>query len=70
MHLSWVEINTLQMDQSEFPLDPCHVGAPMVAPKMIFEPMLRSVQTMHLSCVEINTISIQIETIFHLIKTT
>jgi hypothetical protein len=44
------------MGQNEFPLDPRHVGVPSVVPKMIFKPMVRSVQTVHLSYVEINTI--------------
>jgi hypothetical protein len=52
------------MDRSEFLLDPRHVGLPSVVPKMIFEAMVRSVQTVHLSCVEINTISKQTEMIF------
>jgi hypothetical protein len=37
---------------------------PSVAPKMISEAMVRSAQTMHLTCIEVNTISIQTETIF------
>jgi hypothetical protein len=45
------------MDQNEFPLDPRHVGVPSVAPKMDSEHMVRSEQTLHLFCVEINTIS-------------
>jgi hypothetical protein len=53
------------MDRNEFPLDPRQVGVPSVVPKMIFDPMVRSVQTMHLSSVEINTISKQTETRFH-----
>jgi hypothetical protein len=38
--------------------------------KMISEPMVRLAQTMHPSCVEINTTFKQIETIFHLIYAT
>jgi hypothetical protein len=53
------------MYQNEFPLDPHHIGVPLVAPKMIFEPMVRSVQTVHLSCVKINTISKQTKSNFH-----
>jgi hypothetical protein len=63
------------MDLNEFPLDPHHVRVPLVVPKMIFEPMVDtnrapimiskpmvcSVQTVHLSCVEINTISKPVE---------
>jgi hypothetical protein len=58
------------MDQKEFPLGPRHAGVPSVVPKMIFKAMVRSAQTMHLSCIEINTISKKIETIFHLIYDT
>jgi hypothetical protein len=52
------------MDRNGLPLDPCHLGVPSDALKTIFEPIARSVQTMHLSCVEINTISKQTETSF------
>jgi hypothetical protein len=48
------------MDRDECPLDPSHV-----APKIISKPMVRSAQTMYLSCVQINTISKQIEMSFH-----
>jgi hypothetical protein len=58
------------MDQNEFALDPRHVGVPSVPPKMISEPMVRSAQTLHLFCVEVNTISNQTETILHLIYAT
>jgi hypothetical protein len=53
------------MDQNEFPLDPRHVGVQSIAPKMIFEPMVCLAQTMHLSCVEINTVSKLAEASFH-----
>jgi hypothetical protein len=45
------------MDQNELPLDPRHIGVPLGASKMIFEPMVHLVQTVHLYYVEINTIS-------------
>jgi hypothetical protein len=54
------------MDRNEFPLDLRHVGVPSVAPKMISKPMVRSAQTMHLSCVEINTTTKQTKTSFDL----
>jgi hypothetical protein len=54
------------MNQNEFRVDPHHVGLPSVAPKMISKPIVHSAQTMHLSCVEINTISKQSQTSFHL----
>jgi hypothetical protein len=55
-----------QMDQNELPLDSRHIGVPLGASKMISWPMVRSAQTVHLSCAEINTISKQTETSFHL----
>jgi hypothetical protein len=58
------------MFQNEFPLDPRHVGVPLGLPKMISESMVHSAQTVHLSCVEKNTISKLTQTIFHLIYTT
>jgi hypothetical protein len=42
------------MDQGKFPIDPRHLGVTSVVPKMISEPMVRSAQNVHLSCVEIN----------------
>jgi hypothetical protein len=54
---SYVKNNTLYMEQNELPLDPRHIGVPSGASKKIFQPMLHSAQTMHLSCAEINTVS-------------
>jgi hypothetical protein len=39
------------------PPDARHLGVPSGASKTIYEPMVRSVQTVHLSCVKISTIS-------------
>jgi hypothetical protein len=47
------------MDQNEILEDPRHLVVPSSASKMISEPMVHSVQTMHLSCVKISTISKQ-----------
>jgi hypothetical protein len=47
----------LQMDRNEIPLDPCHHGVPSGVPCTISKPIGRSVQTVHLSCIEINTLS-------------
>jgi hypothetical protein len=58
------------MDRNEFPLDPYHVGVPSVAPKMISEAMVRSAQTVHLSCIEINTVFKWTKMIFHLTHVT
>jgi hypothetical protein len=45
------------MDENEIPHDTCHLGVPSGASKTIFEPMVCSAQTLHLSCVKISTIS-------------
>jgi 3-oxoacyl-(acyl-carrier-protein) synthase len=45
------------MDWNEIPHDQCHIEDPSGASKTISEPMLRSVQTVNLSCVKISTIS-------------
>jgi hypothetical protein len=58
------------MDQNENPLDPCHLGVLLGAPKTIYEPIARSMQAKHLSCAEINTISKWTETSFHLTHVT
>jgi hypothetical protein len=59
------------MDLNEFPLDAHHVGVLLVAPKMIFEPMVDTNRaTYHASCVEINTISKWTETTFYFTHTT
>jgi hypothetical protein len=55
----------ITIDQNEFPLDPRHVGVQSTAPKMISEPMVCLAQTMHLSCVEINTVSKLTEASYH-----
>jgi hypothetical protein len=47
----------LQTDQNEHPRVPRHLGVPSSTSKMLFEPMVRSTQTVHLSCVKISTIS-------------
>jgi hypothetical protein len=57
MHLSYAEINTLQIDPNKLPLDPCHEGVPLGVSKMISEPMVRYMQIVHLFSTEINTIS-------------
>jgi hypothetical protein len=36
---------------------PRHLGVPSAVSKMIYEPVVHSTQTMHLSCVMISTIS-------------
>ena len=47
-------------------LEPRHLGVPLGASKTISDPMVRSTQTVHLSCIKISTISKRTETRFHL----
>jgi hypothetical protein len=54
------------MDQNEIPHDPRHLAVSLCASKMIFEPMVCSAQTVHLSCVKVSSISKQPEISFHL----
>jgi hypothetical protein len=56
----------LQMDQNEISHDPCHLGVPSGVFKIIFEVVVRSAQTVHLSCVKITTIFKRTESSFHL----
>jgi hypothetical protein len=45
------------MERREIARGPCHLGVPSVMPKMISEPMVLSMQILHLSCVKVSTIS-------------
>jgi hypothetical protein len=65
-----LRLTLLQTDPNELPHDPHHIGVQLRAPKMISEPMVRLAQTVHLSCVEINTFSKQTKVSFHLIHIT
>jgi hypothetical protein len=63
--LHW-HYHCIQMDWNEIPHYQCHIGDPSGASKTISDPMLRSVQTVHLSCVKISTISKQTKMSIHL----
>ena len=54
------------MDRSEIPNDTRHEGVPSGASKLISKHMVCSMQTVHLSCTGIRTISKQTEQRFHL----
>jgi hypothetical protein len=58
------------MDWNEIPHDPRHAGVPSGASQMISEPTVHSMQTVHLSCVKISTISKWIKTRFHMTPVT
>jgi hypothetical protein len=60
----------LQIDKNEIALDPRHVSVESDVSKMISEPMVRSAQTMHLSCTDTNTVSKQTEMRFHMTRVT
>jgi hypothetical protein len=52
------------MGRNEIPNHPHHLGVPSGVSKIIFEPMIHSVQTEYLSGVKISAISKQIEMSF------
>ena len=54
------------MDRSEIPYDTRHQGGPSGASELIFKHMVCSMQTMHLPCIRISTISKLTEPSFHL----
>jgi hypothetical protein len=58
------------MDRNEIPYDPGHLGVLSGVSKAIFEPVVRSAQTVHLSCVKNRTISKQTEMSIHLTHVT
>jgi hypothetical protein len=44
------------MDQNELPVAPRILGVSLGVSKMIFQPMVRLAQTVHLSCTDTNSI--------------
>jgi hypothetical protein len=50
------------METSEIPQDTHHLGVPFGASKMMFKPMVRSTQIVHLTCVKISTVAKQTKT--------
>jgi hypothetical protein len=63
LHWHW---HYLQTDWNEDPLEPCHLGVPSSASKMIYEPMVCLAQTVHQSYANTNIVSTWTETRFHL----
>jgi hypothetical protein len=58
VHLSCNDTNTTsKRKRSEILHDLCHLGVLSGASKMMSEPMVRSTQTVHQSCIKISTIS-------------
>ena len=60
----------LQTDRNELALEPYHLVVPSSASKMISEPMVRLAHTMHLSCIDTNTVSKQKEVRLHMTNIT
>jgi hypothetical protein len=60
------DYHNIQTDQNEFPPEPCHLVVPTGASNTISEPMVRSVQTMHLFCIDTNNVSKWTKTRFHM----
>jgi hypothetical protein len=54
------------MDRNELPLEPRHLGVPLRASKMIYGPMVRLPQTVHLYCPDTNTLSKWTNKRFHM----
>jgi hypothetical protein len=54
------------MDRNELPLEPRQLRVPSGASKMISNPMVHLVQTMHLSSSNTNTVMERTETRFHM----
>jgi hypothetical protein len=54
------------MDQIKLPIEPHDLGVLSGASKMIYEPMVHLVQTMHLSCTNTNIVSKWTKMIFHM----
>jgi hypothetical protein len=50
------------MDRTELPLEPHHLGVPSSLSKTISMPMVCSLQTVRLSCIDTNTVSKQTKT--------
>jgi hypothetical protein len=63
-NLLW-HLHCLQTDRNKIPHDPCHFGLPSGASKMISEPVVRSVRTVHLSCIKFSIISKWTESSMH-----
>jgi hypothetical protein len=55
--LSCTDTYTVSKQKKEIPHDWHHLGVPLGASEMISEPMVCSMQTVHLSCIKISTIS-------------
>ena len=53
-------------DQTELSVEPLHLEVPLAAQTMVSDPMVHQLQTVHLSCNETHTVSIQTKARFHM----
>jgi hypothetical protein len=53
------------MNKNKLPVEPCHQGVPWGSSKTISEPVVRLAQTVHLSCIDNNSIAKCTEMRFH-----
>jgi hypothetical protein len=60
------DLHYLKTYQNEHPLEPLQQGVPSGVSEMIFELVVRSAQTVHVSCIKISTISKETKTSNHL----
>jgi hypothetical protein len=66
VHLSCIGTNCLQTERNENRHDPCQLAVPLGASKIIFEPVVRLAETVHLSSTKITTISKRTQRSFQL----
>jgi hypothetical protein len=60
------DYHCLQMDSNKLSLGPRHLAVSSGASKMIYEPIVRSMQAVHLYCTDTHTASKRTETRFHM----
>jgi hypothetical protein len=58
------------MERSEISHDPYHLEVPLGVSKMISKLMVHLAQTVHLTCTNANTVSIEKEVRFHMTHAT
>jgi hypothetical protein len=62
------DCHCLQTDSNKLPLEPCHLGVSLGASKMISEAMVYLVQTVHLYCIDTNTVCNRTEKRLHMAR--
>jgi hypothetical protein len=65
---SCTDTNTAPNGPKRDSTDPRHQGVPLSVSKMISKPVVRSAQTIHLSCTDTSTVSKRTKTRFHQVR--